>query len=264
VKRQSAPVPGRSNIDSTEVLENSPLPQELNVAAPGDGRTPATLYAPTLSTIALLAWLVFAELGTEAWYRAHESCLAHPVTWSVKLPEKNPTLRRLPLSEKTRRMLRYDEAVNAAWEQTGLRFQAIFLRWKAGRTAVHLARTHTPEICVTAAGRRMLSKSEVRVCTVGGLRLPFRLYVFDDPRGPLHVWYCLWGDRAPEEGFDSADLSYRNRLAAVLAGRRLCGQRSLELAIWGCADADAAQEVLHTEVQELVHSPQSAVHSLKK
>ncbi len=208
----------------------------------------------------LLSWLLLCEASTEAWYRYHEAKLSPPVTWTIQPPMDNPSLRQLPLSEKARQFLRYDEAVNASWDEGGQHFQAIFLRWKPGRTAVHLAKTHTPEACVTAAGRRLLSKSDVRLCRVAGLQLPFRAYVFEGNRAPLHVFYFLWEDRTPQRTFDSARLTYANRLAPVLAGRRLSGQRSLELAIWGCADGEAADAAMREQLAKIVRSPRSTVH----
>ncbi|HEY5909677.1 MAG TPA: hypothetical protein VJA21_03635, partial [Verrucomicrobiae bacterium] len=143
-------------------------------------------------------------------------------------------------------------AVNASWEEAGRKIQAIFLRWDPGRTAVYLARNHTPEACVTAVGHKLVSKSEVRQFQVGGLELPFRSYVFETGHGPLHVYYCLWADRAFERDFDSASLTRQSRLAPVAAGRRLLGQRSLELAIWGCPDAETADTTMRRRLETIV------------
>jgi len=64
----------------------------------------------------VLVWLLASEIGTEAWYRYHEAHLPTPVTWTVSLPENAPGFRTLPLTEKTKRFLRFDEAVNVGWE----------------------------------------------------------------------------------------------------------------------------------------------------
>ena len=62
----------------------------------------------------------------------------------------------MPFSEKTKQLLRYDEGINGAWEEAdGSQWQAIFLRWNPGRIAVHLAKSHTPEVCLTAAGHEL-------------------------------------------------------------------------------------------------------------
>ncbi len=117
---------------------------------------------------------------------------------------------------------------------------------------MNLARGHTPEACVTASGRELLEKSDLQPVTVAGLRLPFRFYAFKDVSGPLHVAYCLWEDRADEAPFHPTSAGYANRLAHVLAGQRNCGQRSLELAVWGIDNDITAEAALRRQVQKLV------------
>jgi len=87
---------------------------------------------------------------------------------------------------------------------------------------------------------------------VHGLQLPFRSYVVKDENGPLHVFYCLWEDRADAQSFRTTRMSYANRLAPVLAGRRNSGQRSLEVAISGFADQQEAELALASELQKLI------------
>ncbi len=208
---------------------------------------------PLRLALSLLAWLLLVELGTEFWYRSHEAHLPAPVTWTIDLPRDNASLRDVPMPEQTKQFLRYDEGLNAAWEEPpARRFQAIFLRWNPGRTAVYLAKSHTPEACVTATGRKMTSKADVQLIKVKGLALPARHYVFSDPSGPLHVLYCLSEDRAPGQLFDAAGLTYANRLAPVLAGRRHLGQRSVEIAVWGIPDDQEAEAALQSQLERLI------------
>jgi exosortase len=210
-------------------------------------------FAWRSAPVALLAWLLLVEGGTELWYRAHEAHLAPPVTWSIALPKDNTSLREIPLPEKARRLLRYDEALNASWQEPpNTRYQAVFLRWNPGATAVHLARSHTPEVCLTATGRDLVSKPENRIVVARGLKLHVQSYVFKEAAGPLHVYYCLWEDRAPFESFTTTSLSYKNRFEPVLAGRRHLGQRSLELALWGIPDDDAAQAAFERQLEKLI------------
>jgi exosortase/archaeosortase family protein len=195
---------------------------------------PSSIFHLPSSTYWLLAlWLFVAEVGTEAWYRAHESHLPKNLAWRVELPSENPTYRPVLFSEKTKQFLRYDEGVNGAWLEKGaVRCQAIFLRWNPGRIAPNLAKSHTPEVCLTAAGRELISQSDLRLIPVRSLQMPFRSYVMKDETGPIHVFYCLWEDRADTQDFKTASLTFANRLRPVMAGRRNSGQRSLEVAIW--------------------------------
>lgn len=222
---------------------------------------PVVLRVPTgsrLPTIrpwlyALGAWLVLAEAGVEAWYRYHEARLPAPTVWTVEWPRSAPEFAVRPFAEKTRQFLRFDEGLSASWsDPAGARWQGIFLRWNPGRIAVHLAKSHTPEACLPAAGRQLVSTSEVKEFLVHGLRLPFRSYLVDEAGHHLHVFYCLWEDRAPDRHFAATGLSYGNRLAPMLAGRRQLGQRSIELAVWGIEDAADAETAVKAQLEKLL------------
>ena len=224
---------------------------------------PSTINAqPTLPTspfhlrwvsVALLAWLLVVEAGTELWYRSHEWHVPQTPVWHVEFPRNNPTFRELPFSDKTKQFLRDDEGFNGTWQQgSEQRWQAIFFHWNPGRIAVHLAKSHTPEVCLTAAGRELVSQSSLRPVPVHGLQFPFLSYLVKDETGPLHVFYCLWEDRADAQSFRTTTMTYANRLAPVLAGRRNSGQRSLEVAIWGIADQQEAEAALTRELENLI------------
>ena len=206
---------------------------------------------------ALAAWLLLADVGTEAWYRFHESILPKTVSWRVELPRDNPNFQAVPFSDEARQFLRYDEGLNGVWMDEGAKLQAIFLRWNPGRIAPHLAKSHTPEVCLTAAGRELVSQSDLREFTVRGLRLPFRSYVVNGDTGLIHVFYCLWEDRANGQFFNTTSLSLGNRLGPVMAGRRNSGQRSLEIAIWGANDSTEAERVLARELEKLIQVDES-------
>jgi exosortase/archaeosortase family protein len=238
---------GQGKVASPPSVLRFPWPVKSSPTSPG------SVSAFQYFSIFLTAWLILVEAGTELWYRSHEWGVPKTTAWEVDLPRDNPTFRDLPFSDKTKQFLRYDEGYNGAWQQgDGQKWQAIFLRWNPGRIAVHLAKSHTPEVCLTAAGRELMSQSGLRAIPVHGLQLPFRSYVVRDENGPLHVFYCLWEDRASAQSFRTTRMSYANRLAPVLAGRRNSGQRSLEVAIWGITDQNEADAALARELDKLI------------
>jgi exosortase len=212
-------------------------------------------------SLCLIAWLLAVELGTELWYRSHEWHVPKTSAWHPEFPRDNPTFRDVPFSDKTKQFLRYDEGCNGTWQQgSEQRWQAIFFRWNPGRIALHLAKSHTPEVCLTAAGRELVSQSGLRDVAVHGLQLPFRSYVVKDETGPLHVYYCLWEDRTSAQSFRTTRMNYVNRLAPVLAGRRNSGQRSLEVAIWGIDDHQEAEAALARELGKLIQIEKPTDH----
>lgn len=220
----------------------------------------AVRFIPSALTFSagLGVWLLLVEIGVESWYRVHEAQSPPPVVWTASWPTNNLSLRAVPIPETTRRMLRYDEGQDFQWQDGPYAWQGIFLRWRPGRTAVNLARSHTPEICLPAAGRRLLATSDLRLFSVHGLQLPFRIYSIADVRGIAYVFYCLWEDRATERSFSSVSLKYSVRLAPVLAGRRQGGQRSLEVVLRGAEDEASAAIAFQALLESLIRLPPPA------
>jgi hypothetical protein len=204
--------------------------------------------------VALIAWIVLTEIGVESWYRWHEARVPAAAQWVVVWPVNNPTFKELPIAGVTRQILRYDEGRSAAWQENNLAWQTVFLRWKPGRTAMHLAQNHTPEVCLTAAGHTLDSTGLQQRFDVNGVRMPFLAYRVTDAPQPFYVFYCLWDDRANAQGFDTMMLTYAERLKPVLAGRRNPGQRSIEIAVTGPDNAAEAEAALREELEKLITS----------
>jgi exosortase len=250
---QSTVHSSRSTVHGLQPTPSHGQKAELLRPAPECRLGPFRFSAFQRFSVLLIAWVLLVEAGTELWYRSHEWGIAKAATWHVELPREDASFRELPFSDKTKQFLRYDEGCNGTWQEgADQRWQAIFLRWNPGRIAVHLAKSHTPEVCLTAAGRELVSQSGLRAFPVHGMQLPFRSYVVMDQSGPLHVFYCLWEDRANAQSFRTTMMTYGNRLAPVLAGRRNSGQRSLEIAISGIPDQQEADAALASKLQKLV------------
>lgn len=213
-----------------------------------------SISAFQFSAFALCIWILLTEFSVEAWYRSHEARVPAAAQWTVSWPAGSPAFKELPLAERTRQILRYDEGRCASWQEDNLTWQAVFLRWKPGRTAIHLAQNHTPEVCMTAAGYKLEAISPQEWFDVNGLRMPFLAYQVTDAPRPFFVFYCLWDDRATAQGFATMSLTYGNRLAPVLAGLRNPGQRSLEIAVTGPDTAADAEADLRAELQNLIAS----------
>jgi exosortase len=215
-----------------------------------EAKSPALHLSPLIFIFCL--WIVACEILVECWYRSHEARLPAAQEWTMTWPTNNPTFKEVPLSDRARQILRYDESHSVAWQEDGVGWQAVFLRWDPGRTALHLAQNHTPAVCLTAAGHALTTISELEWVEVGGLRLPFAVYEVTDAPQPVFVFYCLWDDRASQQGFATMSLTYGNRLAPVMQGLRDPGQRSLEMAVTGLTDANAAETAAHDELEKLV------------
>lgn len=211
------------------------------------------------SQLMALAWLVAIFGITELWYRSREGQFVERARWQVRWPQANETLHLLPVAETTRAILHYDEAGSAAWEDPGpVRWWSFFARWKPGRAALQLVRSHSPEICLPAIGRTFRGEQPPISIQARSVPLDFRVYEFDEAGRPLFVFVSIQDDKAgpsePKAGPE--EWNARGRLRAAWSGRRNLGQRLLELAVTGFDDYGRAKEAAAKTVNEIVQVDQ--------
>lgn len=206
--------------------------------------------------VVVVVWFALSEMAVQAWYLTHERRLPPATPWVAEFPRDNPSYHEQPLAARTRQLLRNDAEVNAFWRAPdGTHWQGTFLRWNPGKAATYLARGHTPEVCLSAAGGDLKSQSDLKYVRVAGLELPVRFYRVAQGDNMLDVLYCLWEDRAQQRDFGTLLPDYSVRFAAVRAGHRLQGQRSLELAVRGYADAQEAEAALTRQFTNIIRPP---------
>jgi len=209
-----------------------------------------TTVRPFLLT--MLGWLACVVIAIEGWYRWHAMDLPPSLLWTVVWPVENPTFRNTVIPERAREILRYNEGRGGTWATAGISWQAVFLRWDPGRTALHLVQNHTPQICMAGAGNVLRTISDREWLAVGPLRLPFLICAIENAPQPTFVYYCLWDDRTSQQGRGTMDLTYGSRLAPVLAGMRNPGQRSLEIMLSGNLDETKARQALQQELESII------------
>ena len=197
--------------------------------------------------IALAAWLVVIEAGTEAWYRMAEARAPKEKPWTVRWPTREKNFRDVEFSEVTRNILKYTDARSAVWsDDEGLRWAMVLLRWAPGRTSVQLARAHGPEVCLPAGGAVMTADLGPRPMRINGVNLPARAYTFRRRDEILYVFYCLW-EQHPDTGAaqsTATELNMERRIEAVRMGIRNTGQQAIEIAVSDVAGpAQAEAEV---------------------
>lgn len=221
-------------------------------------RTPSTAITlpavPRWIGIAVLLWVVVAEISTEVWYRTHETQLIAKVPWLVTWPTQSREFKQSPLPENALTILRCDDSESATWrDEEGNAWSAFFLRWDPGKNSAQLAKGHRPEICLTSAGARLVEDLGVVQMSAGRIDLEFRHQTFEAGSRVLHVFHCLWADRvSPAEKTLLDDGSQASRLQSVLAGKRHLGQQVLEVVIQGPETAEEAVAMLKAELAELV------------
>jgi exosortase len=207
--------------------------------------------------VALTVWLVLVETGVALWYSLRESKIKPGPNWTIVLPESNSSFHATPFTEEEHQLLRFDDGKEGQWrEPDGSYWQAFYFNWLPGRVAGYLAKRHTPDICLPAAGMKMIAGPALTVLKVGALELPVRSYVFSGPDGTYQVFQCHWEPGA--EGASYAHESSRfNLVRGVWAGRGNKGQKVIELIVGGYSDSKTAQEALGVELQKLIRIQKS-------
>lgn len=200
----------------------------------------------------LIVWLVAVEVGVELWYRIRESHIPPGPKWSVNLPTNNPTFSELPLTADEHILLRFDDGKQGQWrEPDGTLWQAYYFDWRPGRVAGYLAKRHTPDICLTATGLKMISGPVLVMMDINGIHLPMRYYVFDTAEGPLQVYQCHWAPGASEQTY-AYESSRFNLIRGIWAGRGNKGQKVLEVIISGSSDPESARKALIQQLGKLI------------
>ena len=204
-------------------------------------------------SIALLVWLVLVEAGVQTWYRVREAHLKPGPAWTLTFPQDNPTLKDIPMDEKTRYLLRFDDFKQAAWsESDGTQWEAFYFNWLPGRVAGYLAKRHTPEICLTATGLKQISGPNLTMMNVHGVELPIRSYEFQTPEGVIQVFHCRWEAGEQSDAYVAHESARYNLVRAVWAGRGNKGQKVLEVIITGMADPEQAKAALERELEKMI------------
>ena len=157
------------------------------------------------------------------------------------------------MDAKTRNLLRFDEAKQAAWtESDGTQWEAFYFGWLPGRVAGFLAKRHTPEACLTATGLKLLSGPKLTMMNINGVELPIRSYVFESGDGIIQVFHCRWEAGIGSEAYVEHEGTRYNLIRAIWAGRGNKGQRVLEVIITGMDDPEQAKEALARQLEKLI------------
>ncbi len=215
----------------------------------------AALTGSAAQTAAALACLAAIFAATELWYRSHEQRLIARPEWHTRWPTEQTAVRDMPIADETQAILRYNHASSAAWEDPrGVIWWTFFARWEPQQTALQLVRSHSPEICLPAAGRNFRGELPPIVLETGALPLRFRVYEFEQAGQPLFVYVCIQEDKvAPgADARHAGEWNLQGRLRAVANGQRNLGQRLLEVAVIGLQDASQANDAMARTVRHIV------------
>jgi exosortase len=217
---------------------------------PSKGSAPMPF--PPRRAIGLAMWLLFTVLGTEGWYRTHET--RQTVHWSVEWPVAKERFSAVGIPNWLA-----DERQAASWlESDGSTWTAFFLKWAAGPPSSRiLARMHRPEICLPAAGYKLRADRGTIAVKVNDVSIPFHALDFDYDGQEVYVFFCLWQDHS-KAGEQPRIRDYWDHrivgLESVLLGERNLGQQVLEIVISGYATPEKAEAALRRQMEDLIRT----------
>jgi len=188
-----------------------------------------------------LAWLVLVPVLSEAWFRLHERGGEQMAEWTLDWSGVAGEEQR-PIPDKVRAILRYSEAAATRWAGPGTGPWYFYeITWAPGRGSAQMARSHTPDICLPAAGAEAVGAGARVVHESGPLRLAIQPYTFRLGPETVHVFFSLWEQHPAGEAASTASAyDPQERLRAVWEGRRNRGQKVLHATLTGYPGPEAA------------------------
>jgi exosortase len=213
----------------------------------------------------VIAFVAVVEISTEVWFRMHEH-RGELVQWSARWPQSNPSYQARPIAKEVKGIMLFDESAAATWVDADERgWLGFYFRWWTannfyGRMKVAMAKGHSPEICLQAAGWTLQSELAPATAQVRpDLALPFRRYIFQQGGRTMHVFFAVVEDQANGNSPGMFRMTHLDRLRAALAGSRNFGERSVEVAVTGFSSPDEAWAAFQAQLPGWIAQEKSEI-----
>jgi exosortase len=194
-----------------------------------------------LAVVGCVSWLVIVEVSARLWFRAHEKGLPQREFCDLALDAVSAQEQRIPPA--TQSILRYDSgSLHTSDSPNGSHWWIYRLNWKAGSIGTPLARYHSPEVCLPAAGIQFVEKRpDIHAGSQGSTR--FQAAEYRWLAQPVYVFTNYESTQEKEliRRFDEFDLTWSKRLLAAAKGIRPGAQQVIEVVIAGPTSAQAAE-----------------------
>lgn len=216
---------------------------------------PFRLSAPFPAALCGILLILTAWAGSEAWYRLQERSVTRVADWHFEQPSSAARFESLGQSRFARGELRYDLHSGGRWRDLkGRLWVAHYFRWNRGRNGIRSILMHDPRVCLVSSGKEWVQTLPVLPHSAGDVQLLFDCYHFREQGRDVYVFNCVAEDapRGPASAPEGTQVTMTSRLEAVRAGKRNLGQRRLEVAVWGAADAASARQAFQTLLRDQI------------
>jgi exosortase len=223
--------------------------------APQPQHPPIPVPFPTAFVVFAVIALIAAEVTTESWYRYHEAKLRPPADWNVRWPAEAPKFKPGEFPDRTRAILKYNEAETASWiTEKGYHFQMYYIRWHPGRVSKFLSGAHYPTVCLPATGLVDKGQTGKFSCPTDVLDIPFTTFLFAAGDDPVYVFHAIIEDQvAPDaEKIDYRQVDSSERIDSVMRGHRNLGQRVVGISIRGATSQHEAETTVYEILSNII------------
>ncbi len=199
--------------------------------------------------------LVSVEAATEIWYRQHEAKLPPPPTWVVKWPESDPGFKFGEMPDRTKAILKYNEAATASWRNAdGHLWQMYHIRWLPGRVSKFLSGSHYPTVCLPATGLKLVAETGRWNCKLPDISINFATFLFSSGPQSVYVFHAIIEDQPSADGerIDYRQVTTEERIASVKKGHRNLGQRVIGISIVGPNSFEEAEATVRATLSDMI------------
>ncbi len=159
-----------------------------------------------------------------------------------------------PIPPSVRAVLRYSEGEQVNFRRQNELWSGFLFRWEAGRISSHVT-VHRPEVCLPAAGFKLIATGDPLDWTIDGLGLQFSSSVYRVHTHDYYVFYAMWDTvrsrRVPPTR------SWSDRLSNAWQGLRINERQSLEMVLVGPPSLERATKRMRQFLAEALQSTRS-------
>lgn len=187
------------------------------------------------------AWFVAVEAATWAWFQPAIGRVAAS-SWRLDA-ESVAGLEREAIPARVQAILKFDRGEGYRRKlPDGTEWWIYSIAWSSQGGGAPLARFHSPEVCLPAAGLKLAERGGL-IHPVGE-ELPFRWHRFDWRKQPVYLFSSFYSSTQTGaiQSMDEFDLTWRKRLRMAWAGERPAEQKVFQVLISGSVSERAARE----------------------
>lgn len=222
------------------------------VKTDGNGPPPSLRPMPLWMAATATVWFLSIVIGSEAWYRSHDTREADARRVEICWPRSNPSFADVEIPDRVRDVTLCSDGKSGRWsESDGGEWTLSMLQFGGGsKGTTQWAPMHTPDICYPASGMPLeRSYSPVKLKLLSG-DMVFQCWEFKRRTRSIFVFYC----RHSEGRNDASDAFLQDAFGVTraLQGQRNLGEQTVEFALAGYDTYDKALSALQHRLPSLL------------